>query len=124
MSNSTNAPTGRYFEWLQASAKEAQRQKELPAKILAACQRKGGRILGGCPSDGRRNTHPHTELYEDIIQRVEENARGRGISIELLNQARKDVDRLSISEMLSLANNPLFEQLMPPMVLVMDVHSR
>ena len=124
MSNTTGPPTGRYFEWLQASAKEAEKQRELPARILAACQSKGTWILAGCPADGRRAAHPHVELSEEITRRVEENARSRGITMDQLSKARRDLAALPFAETLTLAANPLFEQLMPDTVLVMDVHAR
>ena len=124
MSNPTQAPSQKYYEWLAASAKEAEKQRELPARILAACEAKGSWILGGCPADGRRNTHPHVELNSEITLRIQTNAASRGIPMDALNKARREVAALSVSEMLSLANDPLFEQLMPSLVLVMDVHER
>ncbi len=124
MSNTTGPPTGRYFDWLAESAKEAEKQRMLPARVLAACEAKGDWILGGCPGDGRRNTHPHVELRKEITLRIEGHAASRGISTESLNKARREVSALPLSEMLTLASHPLFEQLMPDTVLVMDVHAR
>jgi hypothetical protein len=64
------------------------------------------------------------ELNSEITLRIQTNAASRGIPMDALNKARREVAALSVSEMLSLANDPLFEQLMPSLVLVMDVHER
>lgn len=133
VNNSTKAPSNRYYAWLQASAEQAKKDRELPATILAACQYKGHWILAGCPKKpyaekdflvaARDQSDLYSDLYFDIIKRVETNAKARGISMKELGDARRRVDKMTLQEKLSFATmQNVFEAVMPNLVLVMSVH--
>jgi len=136
MSNSTNAPSDRYYAWLQASAEQARKEKELPARILAACQVKGHWILSDRPffrpsqESGDLNSRNwnggalHPELYQEMITRIEYHAHHRGITQDALGQARRAIEKLLFSEVFELAAmQNVFETVMPELVLVMSVQN-
>jgi len=132
MSNSTNAPSAKYYAWLQASAEQARNEKELPARILAACEIKGEWILSGqpiCPPSrlGDRFWEGgalHPKLYQEMVARIEHHARRRGISEATLSAARQAIDQLTFEEVFQLAAmQNLFETVMPELVLVMSVQN-
>jgi hypothetical protein len=126
MSNSTGAPTQKYYEWLAA----AEEQRRLPPKILAACQIKALWILRGRPVDGVMSSTRYTmtvedgETYKLVSERVEQRAKALGISAHELTAALSEVEKLPFDKVLKMATlQGFFDSLMPEVVLVMDVMS-
>lgn len=123
MSNSTGAPSGRYYEWLAAVSE----QQKLPARILASCQVKALWIIRGHPADVKLShrstmTVEDAELFRLVEERLRQRARGLNIPDHEFDAALKETETLPFAAVLKMASlQGFFESVMPEVVLVMDV---